>query len=205
MQRSGKWKIGGKERHPNSIVPDVFDQPVPGLTTKPATECLAFQSVQGYSTSYTHPFYNQYDHLDIMSFAGRSYRTHEIFANTSVPKRFESPSSAKLKQRSMPLTYSKSERSTLEPIPQLNVFVAEAVIICTFNVPTGSHRPTHFNTPTSLEGAAKNFEPSKRVWWRNEFDGCPLDREPSDSEMWTERWLRKYAQNDASSLWRRHL
>lgn len=37
---------------------------------------------------------------------------------------------------------------------------------------------------TRLEEAARNLEPSKRIWWREEFGGCAPDREPWDSEIW---------------------
>ena len=35
-----------------------------------------------------------------------------------------------------------------------------------------------------LENAAMNIEPSKRIWWREEFGGCAPDREPLESEIW---------------------
>lgn len=34
-----------------------------------------------------------------------------------------------------------------------------------------------------LEGVRNKLEPSKRIWWREEFGGCAPDREPSDSEI----------------------
>ena len=34
-----------------------------------------------------------------------------------------------------------------------------------------------------LDSVARNLEPSKRIWWREEFGGCAPDREPLDSEM----------------------
>ena len=38
-----------------------------------------------------------------------------------------------------------------------------------------------------LEAVAKNLEPSKRIWWREEFGGCAPDREPFDFEILTRR------------------
>ena len=38
-----------------------------------------------------------------------------------------------------------------------------------------------------LEKVAMSLEPSKRIWWREEFGGCAPDREPLDSEI-----LHKY-------------
>lgn len=39
-----------------------------------------------------------------------------------------------------------------------------------------------------LENAAMNIEPSKRIWWREEFGGCAPDREPLDSEIWNMKY-----------------
>ena len=36
---------------------------------------------------------------------------------------------------------------------------------------------------TRLEAAARNLEPSKRIWWREEFGGCAPDRKPLESEI----------------------
>ena len=36
---------------------------------------------------------------------------------------------------------------------------------------------------TRLEAAARNLEPSKRIYWREEFGGCAPDRKPYESEI----------------------
>ena len=34
-----------------------------------------------------------------------------------------------------------------------------------------------------LEGVVRDLEPSRRIWWRDEFGGCAPDRRPLDSEI----------------------
>ena len=41
---------------------------------------------------------------------------------------------------------------------------------------------------TRLEKVALRLEPSKRIWWREEFGGCAPDREPLDSEIWNTKY-----------------
>ena len=41
---------------------------------------------------------------------------------------------------------------------------------------------------TRLEKVAMRLEPSKRIWWREEFGGCAPDREPLDSEIWNTKY-----------------
>ena len=39
-----------------------------------------------------------------------------------------------------------------------------------------------------LEKVAMRLEPSKRIWWREEFGGCAPDRKPLDSEIWNKKY-----------------
>ena len=39
-----------------------------------------------------------------------------------------------------------------------------------------------------LEKVILRLEPSKRIWWREEFGGCAPDREPLDSEIWDTKY-----------------
>ena len=41
---------------------------------------------------------------------------------------------------------------------------------------------------TRLDKVAMRLEPSKRIWWREEFGGCAPDREPLDSEIWNTKY-----------------
>lgn len=41
---------------------------------------------------------------------------------------------------------------------------------------------------TRLDAVATNLEPSRRIWWREEFGGCAPDREPLFSETWNRKW-----------------
>lgn len=40
-----------------------------------------------------------------------------------------------------------------------------------------------------LDNARRKLEPSKRIWWREEFGGCAPDREPLDSELRDLRYI----------------
>ena len=50
-----------------------------------------------------------------------------------------------------------------------------------------------------LEAVIRNLEPSRRIWWREEFGGCAPDRKPLDSE------IRSMRDNDSESVLRTSL
>ena len=50
-----------------------------------------------------------------------------------------------------------------------------------------------------LEAVVRNLEPSRRIWWRQEFGGCAPDRKPLDSEIQSMR------DNDSKSVLRTSL
>lgn len=189
LQGSVMPKIEGKEIQPEpgnpvSFLPDVFDQPVPDLSAKPATGPLSSQFDQGCSRYYTHSFYDQHDHSDdIHSNSQASCPSKRIKEEMQRP--------ARRKTEAVIDNTDILEEQAVNPQAHLAI---ECLCGCGDDdmhdlQPSWLTSPNTFYEDswalTKLEGAAKVGEQSEQIWRRNAFDGCPLDGEPLDSKPWT--------------------
>ena len=178
--------------------PDAFDPPVSNLSVKLATHTQPFQLDQGYSVSGTPRFCYEYDRDEKISAVKPSYFLRPASQATRESKRTKEEIRVPMKRKA----------ESMEPADRLGEQVAYHQKYIPRGCPCGCggknlyclrpNRPPSPNTfyenfwapnfaymlRTRLEEAARKLEPSKRIWWREEFGGCAPDREPLDSEIW---------------------
>ena len=179
--------------------PYVLNQQDLSSSMKPAARNQPIQHDQGHITSYTSlsgSTEHQFEKLSPVEFHSHRPTTSEA-----------SRDAACIEEQNRDITESKAEAFKYEDgrssqSADLHVSIAEECLcgcdgdaICCLlpNMPPSPN--TYFESCLApefavelkllLERAVRNLEPSRRIWWREEFGGCALDRRPLVSETCT--------------------
>lgn len=187
--------FGSQEPSGRDLVPNAFDKPVPDPPMELVTHTLPFQLSKRYPKSCTPPFHGQHDLTKKSSPVKRYYVRRPTSRMSSKPKRAKKWIRGSVRRGT----------EVVDSAERLKEQAANARAYLSRGCLCGcggdnlqclrSNRPRSPNTLyenfwapnfaymliTRLEAVAQNLEPSKRIWWREEFGGCAQDREP---EIW---------------------
>ena len=182
----------------NSL-PNALAQPTPDPSMKLATQSLPIQHRQRYTTFCSPPLHRGHDHSEKSSPAELDqHRRHTSRASpdlTLIKK--ENRASPKCEAKAVDLDDILNSRTadSEASIPErcLCDCGGNALRCLRPNRPPSPN--TFFETfwapnfaymlKTRLDIARNCLEPSKRIWWREEFGGCAPDRRPLVSEIWS--------------------
>ena len=194
---------------------DAPNQPDLDPSTKLATHNEPSQHDQSYIASSSHPLHS----LDNKSQSSSSVDLHHCHHPISQILR----DTTCMKDENQVSAYLKAEAASPENRVYSQTTEAAASIVdgCLCGCGGGAVRCLRPNRPPSmvddtffdksldshlgmlledrLEVVVRDLEPSRRIWWREEFGGCAPDRKPLDSE------IRSMRDNDLGSVLRTSL
>lgn len=189
---------GSQDNFTSTFLPNAFklDQPAPVLLVKPAhTKSCQFDKICFGSRSA--PIYGLQDQPRRPSPVKRSRFCHPTSQASPYPKwtKKDTRRSVERKGRALDLADRLNEQVASSRASSPNVCLCgcggDNLHCLRPNMPPSPNTfYENFWAPnfshmlrSRLDNARFNLEPSKRIWWREEFGGCAPDREPLDSEI----------------------
>ena len=189
---------GSQENLTTTALPNVFDldQPIPDSLVERA-HSKPFQFDQGDLGCGSAPIYAQRDQLKTLSDVKHSHIRCSTSQASHKPSwtREDIRRSVRRKAQELDPTDRVEEQAPISRAPPAHACLCgcggDAIHCLLPNRPPSPNTfYENFGAPNftsrlsaRLDAVRRRFEPSKRIWWREEFGGCAPDREPLDSEI----------------------
>ena len=183
-------------------LPNTLAQPTADLSMKLATQSLPIQHGQSYRTSCSPPLLSRHACSDRWSPLELNQQRRRVSQDFPNPMLTEGENRVSTKRQAeavvMGDTPSSQTADSDTSIPEgcLCGCGGDAIRCLRPNRPPSPN--TFFENfwapefayilKTRLDAVEANLEPSKRIWWREEFGGCAPDRKPLFSETWNREW-----------------
>lgn len=182
-------------------LPNTLAQPTADLSMKLATQSLPIRHGQSYRTSCSPPQLNRHacsERWSPLEFNQHRRPISQDFSNLTLTER-ENRTSTKRQAEAVfmedPSSSETADSDTSIPEGCLCGCGGNAIRCLRPNRPPSPNTFENSWAPefasilrTRLDAVAANLEPSRRIWWREEFGGCAPDREPLFSETWNRKW-----------------